>query len=102
VGGAQARAGFGADVRQLARTGLVGRDVELRGLRDAFEQVRHERQPRAVTLVGAPGLGKSRLVYELFRTVEEDPELVYWRQGRCLPYGDGVSFSPCSGWAARK
>ena len=88
----QARAGFGVDVRQLARTGLVGRADELGGLRDAFEQVRHERQPRAVTLVGAPGLGKSRLVYELFRTVEEDPELVYWRQGRCLPYGDGVSF----------
>jgi class 3 adenylate cyclase len=58
----QARAGFGVDVRQLARTGLVGRDVELGGLRDAFEQVRRERQPRAVTLVGAPGLGKSRLV----------------------------------------
>jgi tetratricopeptide (TPR) repeat protein len=38
-----------------------------------------------------PGLGKSRLVYELRRTVEEDQELITWRQGRCLAYGDGVT-----------
>jgi class 3 adenylate cyclase/tetratricopeptide (TPR) repeat protein len=88
----QARAGFGVDVRQLARAELVGRDEEVRVLREALEGVRAERQPRVVTLIGAPGLGKSRLVYELFRTLEADPELVYWRQGRCLPYGDGVSF----------
>jgi class 3 adenylate cyclase/tetratricopeptide (TPR) repeat protein len=88
----QARARFGVDVRQLARAELVGRDEELRALRDALRQVREERQPRLVTLVGVPGLGKSRLVYELFRTVEEEPDLVYWRQGRCLPYGEGVSF----------
>jgi class 3 adenylate cyclase/tetratricopeptide (TPR) repeat protein len=88
----QARAGFGVDVRQHARAELVGREDELRTLRDALEQVRVEGQTRFVTLVGAPGLGKSRLVFELFRTVEDDPELVFWRQGRCLPYGDGVSF----------
>jgi hypothetical protein len=44
-----------------------------------------------ITLVGEPGIGKSRLVLELFRRVEADPELVRWRQGRCLPYGDGVA-----------
>jgi class 3 adenylate cyclase/tetratricopeptide (TPR) repeat protein len=88
----QARAAFGIDVRQLARTELVGREAELHALRDALARVREERQPRSATLVGAPGLGKSRLVYELFRTVEAEPELVYWRQGRCLPYGDGVTY----------
>jgi class 3 adenylate cyclase/tetratricopeptide (TPR) repeat protein len=88
----QPRARLGVDVRQLARTKLVGRDREIRALRDAFEQVREEGQPRAVTLVGVPGIGKSRLVYELFRTAEEHPEGLYWRQGRCLPYGDGVTF----------
>ncbi len=48
--------------------------------------------PELVTLVGVPGIGKSRLVWELFGLVERDPDLIYWRQGRCLPYGDGVTF----------
>jgi class 3 adenylate cyclase/tetratricopeptide (TPR) repeat protein len=88
----QARARFGVDVRQLARAELVGREEEIGAIRDLFEQVAAERQPRAVTLVGVPGIGKSRLVYELFRIADQYPELLYWRQGRCLPYGDGVTF----------
>ena len=35
---------------------------------------------------------KSRLIYELWSVVEEDPELLYWRQGRSLPYGHHVTF----------
>ena len=45
-----------------------------------------------MTLVGVPGIGKSRLVAELLQIVEEIPELITWRQGRCLPYGEGVSY----------
>jgi predicted ATPase len=45
-----------------------------------------------VTLVGVPGIGKSRLVNELRETVARGPELVSWRQGRSLPYGEGVTF----------
>jgi hypothetical protein len=45
-----------------------------------------------VTLVGVPGIGKSRLVAELFQVISESPELVTWRQGRSLPYGDGVTY----------
>jgi DNA-binding transcriptional ArsR family regulator len=45
-----------------------------------------------VTLVGVPGIGKSRLVFELFRILEADSELILWRHGRCLPYGEGVTF----------
>ena len=37
-------------------------------------------------------MGKSRLVYELRRLVDSDPEIVIWRQGHCLAYGDGVAF----------
>ncbi len=52
-----------------------------------------EREPQLVTLVGVPGIGKSRLVYELFQTIETgDYGLVYWRHGRSLPYGEGVTF----------
>ena len=43
-------------------------------------------------LCGEAGIGKSRLVYELMQTIESSPELVTWRQGRCLSYGEGVSF----------
>ena len=45
-----------------------------------------------MTLAGVPGIGKSRLVAELFRTVDEDVAFVRWRQGRSLPYGEGVTF----------
>jgi len=82
---------FGVDVAHEARTKLVGRERELGVVRDAFERARHERTPQLLTLVGVPGIGKSRLVYELSRIVDADPELVTWRQGRCLAYGDGVT-----------
>src|SRR6266508_2800481 len=45
-----------------------------------------------VTLVGQAGIGKSRLVAELWRAVEADRELIAWRQGRSTPYGEGVTF----------
>jgi class 3 adenylate cyclase/tetratricopeptide (TPR) repeat protein len=87
----QARARFGVDVRQVAPASLVGRDEELGTLVAALARVIREREPQLVTLVGEPGIGKSRLVWELFRTVEQRPELVQWRQGRSLPYGDGIA-----------
>ena len=43
-----------------------------------------------VTIVAEPGMGKSRLVQELFEWVDARPELITWRQGRCLPYGGGT------------
>jgi class 3 adenylate cyclase len=87
-----ARSRFGVDVKPHARTELVGRERELSILRDAFERACHERIPQLVTVVAVPGMGKSRLVYELQRIVEADPQLITWRQGRCLAYGTGISF----------
>ena len=82
---------FGVDVAHEARSELVGRERELGVVQDAFERARHERTPQLLTLVGVPGIGKSRLVYELQRIVDADPELITWRQGRCLAYGDGIT-----------
>jgi class 3 adenylate cyclase/tetratricopeptide (TPR) repeat protein len=83
---------FGVDVAHEARSGLVGRERELGIVSDAFERARHERTPQLLTLVGVPGIGKSRLVYELFtQVIVPDPDLITWRQGRCLAYGDGIT-----------
>ena len=71
---------------------LIGRRRELDVLTGALERARQERTPQLVTLVGVPGIGKSRLVYELFKAIESEPDLVFWRQGRALPYGEGVTY----------
>ncbi|HUF00879.1 MAG TPA: AAA family ATPase [Gaiellaceae bacterium] len=88
----EATARFGVDVRQLGSTELVGRREELDALVSALDRARREREPQLVTLLGVPGIGKSRLVWELFQHVDRERELTYWRQGRSLPYGEGVSF----------
>ena len=88
----QARARFGVDLAGAGRAKLVGRGRELDLLADALTRARAERSPQLVTLVGVPGIGKSRLVYELFQVVERDPELIRWRQGRSLSYGESVTY----------
>jgi len=74
------------------RAPLVGRRREVDQLIDAFERARQEHATSFVTVVGVPGIGKSRLVAELFAHVESLPDFVYWRHGRSLPYGEGVTF----------
>jgi class 3 adenylate cyclase/tetratricopeptide (TPR) repeat protein len=89
---AQARARFGVDLTPEARTPLVGRDRELEQLVGTLERARRQRSPELVTLAGVPGIGKSRLVGELFQSIERGGQMTYWRQGRSLPYGEGVSY----------
>ena len=86
-----ARASLGVDVAQAPAAALVGRERELDLLEDALARVRDECAVQLITLIGVPGMGKSRLVWELLQTVEAEPELTVWRQGRCLPYGEGVA-----------
>ncbi|MBA3434610.1 MAG: AAA family ATPase, partial [Actinobacteria bacterium] len=74
------------------RAALVGRVRELDLLVDALAQARAASEPQLVTLVGVPGIGKSRLVSELARIADEDDEIILWRQGRSLAYGEGVAF----------
>ena len=87
-----ARSRFGSDVEQKLRTPLVGRERERGLLADALARARTEQSVQLVTLVGVPGIGKSRLIAELFQITEADPDLISWRQGRSLPYGERVSF----------
>ncbi len=85
------RARLGVDVRQLSGAPFVGRREELAALVAALARAR-DGAAQLVTLVGEPGIGKSRLVFELLQIVDAGVENVYWRQGRSLPYGDGVTF----------
>ena len=59
-------------------------------LSELLVRVREESSPQLVTLVGIPGIGKSRLVYELMQVVARERVLTYWRRGRSLPYGGAV------------
>jgi class 3 adenylate cyclase len=87
-----ARSRFGSDVEEKLRTPLVGRERERDLLADALTRARTEQSVQLVTLVGVPGIGKSRLVAELFQITDADEEIISWRQGRSLPYGERVSF----------
>ena len=88
----RARAEFGRDVIRTHATPLVGRDLERSLVIGTFERAAQQRSCQLVTLVGEPGVGKSRMCAELLRHVDARPGLVRWRQGRCLPYGEGISF----------
>jgi predicted ATPase/class 3 adenylate cyclase len=77
--------------RPAARVALLGREVELGKLLALWQEARSERRPRLATLVGAPGIGKSRLLAELAQRVEQEG-MSHW--GRCLPYGEGITYWP--------
>ena len=76
------------------RAPMVGRDRELELLRSLYQRSAEEGQPNLVTIYGDPGVGKSRLVAEFVGWAESlDPAPTIAR-GRCLPYGDGVTYWP--------
>jgi len=76
------------------RAPMVGRDRELELLRSLYQRSAEEGQPNLVTIYGDPGVGKSRLVAEFVGWAEGlDPAPTIVR-GRCLPYGDGVTYWP--------
>ncbi len=87
-----ARGRLGVDAEAAPRTPFVGRNDDLAVLTSAFARTLRECSAQLVTIVGEPGVGKTRIVAELRRFVDDRPELVFWRQGRCLPYGEGITF----------
>jgi class 3 adenylate cyclase/tetratricopeptide (TPR) repeat protein len=71
---------------------LVGRDEELSVMKETLHRVESEGRPALVTVLGNAGVGKSRLAWEFAKYVEGLPQILYWRKGRCLAYGN-VSYS---------
>lgn len=86
------RSQIAAELRHRPSTPLVGRDHEITLLKSCYLRAIRDPCAQIVTLIGEPGVGKTRLVMELAGYVDEQPELVAWRQGRCLPYGRGITF----------
>ena len=79
---------------ELAARGLtpfVGRERELAWLTSLLDRACETRSPHLVTLLGEPGIGKTRLVDQFQRRIGA-ARAVAWRQGRSLPYGEGVTF----------
>ncbi len=70
---------------------MLGRDAELAAVVDAFERARRGPACELVTIVGVAGLGKSRLIREVSARLSERARIL---EGRCLPYGDGITFWP--------
>jgi class 3 adenylate cyclase/tetratricopeptide (TPR) repeat protein len=70
---------------------FVGREDEAAALNDVWQTTLEVRRPALVTIVGPPGIGKSRLLVEFARRAEQDGR-VHW--GRCLPYGEGITYWP--------
>jgi class 3 adenylate cyclase/tetratricopeptide (TPR) repeat protein len=75
-----------------AQAPFVGREHERTLLLEMFLRAESESSVQLVTVVGEPGIGKSRLVTELRTALDDRPEVVTWRHGRCLPYGEGITF----------
>ena len=73
---------------------FVGRETELDLLRATYRRAVAQREPHLVTIVGEPGVGKSRLVRELWRTLDDERPAPIRRIGRCLAYGDGITYWP--------
>jgi class 3 adenylate cyclase len=76
--------------RPIAAHPLVGREREVDLMRTLWTRTLEERRPHLVTLVGPPGIGKSRLCREVATLVEKDGGQVL--RGRCLPYGEQTGY----------
>ena len=71
---------------------FVGRDTELRLLKDLFHATSRERRVRLVSVTGQGGIGKSRLAWEFQKYLDGLVESIFWHEGRSPAYGEGITF----------
>jgi class 3 adenylate cyclase/tetratricopeptide (TPR) repeat protein len=81
---------------QLKSVGLeapfVGRQRELKLIKDLFHACAQDRRAHLVSITGIAGIGKSRLAWEFYKYFDGIVEPVWWHRGRCLAYGEGVAY----------
>jgi tetratricopeptide (TPR) repeat protein len=71
---------------------FVGRDRELRLVKELFHAAAEERRSHLVSILGIAGIGKSRLAWEFEKYIDGLADTVWWHRGRCLAYGEGVAY----------
>ena len=71
---------------------FVGRDRELRLIKELFHVSADEGRAQLVSVTGIAGIGKSRLAWEFYKYFDGITQSVYWHRGRCLAYGEGVAY----------
>jgi predicted ATPase/class 3 adenylate cyclase len=71
---------------------FVGRERELRLVKEALHTTADDRRASLVSVVGVAGIGKSRLAWELEKYIDGLVDTIWWHRGRCLSYGDGVAY----------
>ncbi|HET7182031.1 MAG TPA: adenylate/guanylate cyclase domain-containing protein [Candidatus Limnocylindrales bacterium] len=71
---------------------FVGRETELRLLKDLSHTTAREKRIRLVSITGQGGIGKSRLAWELKKYLDGVAETVFWHEGRSPAYGEGITF----------
>ncbi|MHB8469865.1 MAG: AAA family ATPase [Gaiellaceae bacterium] len=71
---------------------FVGRERDLRRIKELFHSCAEERKAHLVSVTGVAGIGKSRLGWEFYKYFDGIVERVWWHRGRCLAYGDGVTY----------
>jgi class 3 adenylate cyclase/tetratricopeptide (TPR) repeat protein len=71
---------------------FVGRDLELRLIKDLFHATGSEHRARLVSITGIGGIGKSRLAWEFLKYIDGLVEDVWWHHGRSPSYGEGITF----------
>jgi class 3 adenylate cyclase/tetratricopeptide (TPR) repeat protein len=81
---------------QLKSAGLeapfVGRERELRLVKQLFHTSAEDRKAHLISVTGIAGIGKSRLAWEFYKYFDGIVETVWWHRGRCLSYGEGVTY----------
>jgi class 3 adenylate cyclase len=71
---------------------FVGRDRELKLVKDLFHGCAQDGRAHLVSVTGIAGIGKSRLAWEFYKYFDGLVEQVWWHRGRCLAYGEGVAY----------
>jgi len=71
---------------------FVGRERELRLIKDLFHDCESGRRAHLISVIGIAGIGKSRLAWEFYKYFDGIAQLTYWHRGRCLSYGEGVTY----------
>jgi predicted ATPase len=85
--------GVGGQLRsQGLEAPFVGRDRELRRIKELFHACADERRAHLVSVTGIAGIGKSRLGWEFYKYFDGIVEQIWWHRGRCIAYGEGVAY----------